>query len=924
MKVFEGIQGFFESVREYVEGFSNLFLIFLGAFALVSVVVIFITSFAYECKLTKTVDKINKFFERNPRINDDNLVAFNNMMKAHSVPKILRRQWQQFMLYREHSPSYYMSFKHCVENPLRNSTYNQQMTVYKIISYVLVVLSLVTSVFVTGDSTRANTVLKDIVIIPITILVAYWLISMVLNLIHNAISGDLFQNYQYFEINIDKAMLTLPEFVDYEVLFSQDEIRKGIPVLYAYLQKRAIQEQQELEKARLKNVDHEKFDFDDAGLDGSLVLDRAMRETENFTTQRKKYMQETERINNEINVLENNYKEQVKEFQRQVQTSKETVENLKEQLEQASSTIEINYIKKQMRDELSRQQLAEKDFDILTDKHNQSIKALNQEIKHYDDETKKAKEALEVAMLSEFNTYSVKVYDNLEKIVDDKMQDKVDDYKDQIKGLEIELEEKNEELENVYTRYQEVLSQVPVEEEPIIDNYVEEQPTKKHKKKKKGKSEDVPADEGMVQPEAYPEEFENYEQYDEASQQEYANYDQYDNSQEYYDENYTPVDGEYNYDENADGYAQEYYDNAEYGYDDQMQDDANAEYVSLDDGDNQQFVEGESEYIPLGDEQADYGNDSYSGDEQYVPTDDSYEYVPLDNQGFENGVYQPLDSEQNNEQTNENAADKLDDDTNAENFDDSDFNIDFTKSSSDNFDDMKFDFAEEKSKDGPSYIEEDDEDFDLNKVLGLYDNASLSEDKSEEQQSANIEDALDTEDLEEDSLFGDELEAPVVKRKAGRPRKIVDETDEIKPKRSVGRPRKVVDESEITPKRSVGRPKKLVENEDAKPVRKVGRPRKVVEESDMAPKRSVGRPRKNADNDILDKPKRSVGRPRKNKVGRPKKSTALTTTSTGKRGRPRKQETAVAQTKRSVGRPRKSESVKLDNQPKKRGRPRKS
>ena len=125
-----------------------------------------------------------------------------------------------------------------------------------------------------------------------------------------------------------------------------------------------------------------------------------MRETENFSSQRKKYMQEIERVNNEILVLENNYKEQVKEYQRQVQTSKETVENLKEQLEQASSTIEINYIKKQMRDEINRQQVAEKDFYILTDKHNQEVKSLNQEIKHYDEETKKAKEALEVAMLS--------------------------------------------------------------------------------------------------------------------------------------------------------------------------------------------------------------------------------------------------------------------------------------------------------------------------------------------------------------------------------------------------------------------------------------------------------------------------------------------------------------------------------------------
>ena len=112
MKIFDKMYSFFESLVEYTKNFSNLFLIFVGAFLFLSVVIIVMTSFAYECKLTKTVDKINKFFERNPKINDDNLVAFNNMMKAKSVPKILRRQWQQFMLYREHPASYYMSFKH--------------------------------------------------------------------------------------------------------------------------------------------------------------------------------------------------------------------------------------------------------------------------------------------------------------------------------------------------------------------------------------------------------------------------------------------------------------------------------------------------------------------------------------------------------------------------------------------------------------------------------------------------------------------------------------------------------------------------------------------------------------------------------------------------------------------------------------------
>ncbi|MBQ8522836.1 MAG: hypothetical protein IJ458_04195 [Clostridia bacterium] len=1007
MKIFDGMQKFFSSLGTYVKNFSNLFWIFLGAFLIVSVIVIIITSFAYECKLTKTIDKINKFLERNPRINDDNLVAFNNMMKASSVPKTLRRQWQQFMLYREHPASYYMSFQHCVENPMRNSTYRQQMTVYRIISFVLVALSLVVSTFMAVHVSYAELVLQDIVIIPITILVLYWLISMVLDLVHSAVSGDLFQNYQYFEINMDKAMLTLPEFVDYEVLFSQDEIRRGIPVLFAYLQKRAIQEQQELEKARLKSVDHEKFDFNQAGLDGSLVLDRAMRETENYTTQRKQYLQEIERVNNEIAVLENNYREQTKEFQRQVQTSKETVENLKEQLEQATSTIEINYIKKQMRDELSRQQVSEKDFDILTDKHNQEIKTLNQEIKHYEEEIKKAKEAMELAMLSEFNTYSIKVYDNLEKIVDEKMQDRVDDYKDQIKGLEVELEEKNEELENVYTRYQEVLTQIPAETEEN-EEFVEELPIKKNKKNKKSSNDDYPVDDGMVQPE-------QIDQYEDWQTTEYNNdiqnnYDQYDTNQEYNQnpEDYIPVNDEM-YDQSYESYDQPYDDNqVDNMYDEYTSSNEQDNYVPLDDN----YDAEQGEYIPL-DENYDAVQDNYipldnENSQEYVPTQDEYpeyiptnseqgEYVPLEDnydnsqfeyvpltdeqnenvsmedeynpqgneyvplndysqEGLENEEYVPLTDEQylteeNDAYQDDYSNDYTKEDTsndeqvdNVEDFDDSDFDVDFNKplTASENFDEMDFDFDFGDNKNNTSTqveqeVEEeviDNDEFDLNKVLGLYDVESANN----QEEKTGID--LNAEQSEDGSVEDDtptELPAPVVKRKAGRPRKIVDEED-ITPKRSVGRPRKVVDPEEIKPKRKAGRPRKVVEEVENSPKRKVGRPKKVegvkLEEQS---RRKPGRPRKNQSNDLKNK-KEQIGLSvtQKSKRGRPRKTEQTIDTQPVKhRGRPRKTENKQSDiVKKSVGRPKKTQTLQtksgvissqgiLDKPKRKAGRPRK-
>lgn len=105
-----------------------------------------------------------------------------------------------------------------------------------------------------------------------------------------------------------------------------------------------------------------------------------------------------------------------------------------------------------------------------------------------------------------------------------------------------------------------------------------------------------------------------------------------------------------------------------------------------------------------------------------------------------------------------------------------------------------------------------------------------------------------------------EVQVPTIKRGRGRPRKPVDESlvVEVGEKRGRGRPRKVVDETEVveTVKRGRGRPRKIVDESEIVEVgekRGRGRPRKVVDESEVqvpAIKRRRGRPRK--ETSILD------------------------------------------------------------------------
>ena len=906
------IQKFFSSVAKYFSStgyaFSWLFIIFVGLFVLTTLVVIISTSFSYEFVLTRAIEKINKFLSKNPRINDDNLIAFNNKMKERKIPKVLRRQWQQFMLYREHEASYYMSFRHCVENPLRTSTYSQQSQVYRVISIVLIALSVLLGIFTTYQTTSFVAVLRDVLIIPIFILVLFLLISMIMNLIHNATTGDLYQNYQYFEINIDKATLTLPEYVDYEVLFTQDEIKRGIPVLFEYIQKRAIEEQKELEKARIKNVEHEKFSFDESGLEASLVLERSMQEAENYIATRKKFRQDIEQVNNEIAALENQYKENVKENQRLMQTSKESVDGLKKQLEQANSSIEINYIKKQMKDEINRQQVAERDFDALTDKYNKETKSLQEEIDRLENEISNAKKQLENSMMSEFHTYSSKVYDQLETQVNGNQQTVIDGYKNQINDLEEKLALKDEELDNVYSQYQTQVAQLEEksrqfdeilkEKDDIIasaQDRLEQGKSKKNKKYKK-----------------------NINSFEDFTKNEF-------NLDEKIEEpEFVQLNDNLDFGHTNDGFGFDY---------------KNDENVSSNDNQTEGF---------------DFDND--------FNQDTSFDY-------FDNDENQKLETNNKAEEDNKDDFDEnidfnyLSDENAGDNFYNSVDTSDTQEEDEENDTGIKFDYLPESNKPAKKASKKETSDKKIEEEDNELDNwfDSFSEEENDEEDSSNEEDSAEDEEIkdfadladvfstddkeaeedfeieeseekEEDSVeedFAEDIKSFTLddedenEKEIEESEDIFEEDEELETEEPVqekvikrpGRPRKIVDESEIKPKRKPGRPRKIVAEKEEQEKRKPGRPKKVEVKRPGRPKkaRPVGRPKKNpASTNKVIEPKKSVGRPKLNKeevkektiarpVGRPKKVRPV--------GRPKKV--------RPVGRPKGSTAPRPVGRPKK-------
>ena len=105
MNIFNEVDKFFSSLKNYLN-YNVIFIIFCSLFLLTVVVVIITTSRAYEARLIKAVDMFNNYFIDNPQITEENLVSFNNRMKSRKVPKQLRKQWQQYVLYREDKASH--------------------------------------------------------------------------------------------------------------------------------------------------------------------------------------------------------------------------------------------------------------------------------------------------------------------------------------------------------------------------------------------------------------------------------------------------------------------------------------------------------------------------------------------------------------------------------------------------------------------------------------------------------------------------------------------------------------------------------------------------------------------------------------------------------------------------------------------------
>ena len=420
LNVFSTIGGFAGGGSE-TASLQYVFFISLAVFLLGIVICCILISRTYESRLLRSVSGFNRYFKKNPFINEDNLVEVNNRFK--NVPKTLRYSWQEYMLNRDRQPSEYINSVSCIDQPTRSSAYKN---IANTVLFITIMISSLTLVFnlacvygapIMGVDGTIETFkgFFEILLFPLLYTFIGVFITTVLKLLESSRYADLYYEFHEFERYLNKACSTMPSFVDYEVLFTPKEIREAIPVLEEYLEKRALQEQKEAEEAEMNANHFEDFNFEPVGVESALLLDRAMLEGEKYFNFKRGI---TERINSKEQEMFNFQKafdEVTKDYERKSQAVRENMASLTEQLNATSVKIEANYLKKKYNEEQQKQQQLEKDYEYSKVNFEKQQADMDQEITALSAEIKEKKSQVEENMMSECRTYANKVWGQINK-----------------------------------------------------------------------------------------------------------------------------------------------------------------------------------------------------------------------------------------------------------------------------------------------------------------------------------------------------------------------------------------------------------------------------------------------------------------------------------------------------------------------------
>lgn len=437
-------RGFFAQVAGAL-GFTGLLAIVLAVELFFVLLFVLKTIYSYELRLGRALNKLNMWLFKHKKIDQSNIKEFNNLIKRG--PKRLFYYWQQFILFREKDPTYYLSLDNLVEKPLKTSGWANNIKNLYLTTAIWAGVSLLFGVALEAGNIGAITFsyLSVAVALPVFVSIIGVLAAMILKGKKTTNLDDIYHNYHIFARFITNACVDLPNFIDYDLLFTNKELEKASPQLREYYESRARKAKKEFEEAKKNDIQYVEYKFEEAGVDGSLVLERAMRETEAFINKKTSILAKIAQVEAEKDALRRNYENVQKDLQRKLQASKENIQKLLETQEATTNRMEVGFLRKQQEQEIAKQESLQSEYDQEEIRFATTSEELDQEMASLRQQLEDLKEAVQKAMVAEYQTF----YEKVMKSAYSQAEKKVSEEKAEIKK---ERDIKEKELTIVQTQ----------------------------------------------------------------------------------------------------------------------------------------------------------------------------------------------------------------------------------------------------------------------------------------------------------------------------------------------------------------------------------------------------------------------------------------------------------------------------------------
>lgn len=449
LNISDSLSRFFEQLKDAIqfEGFLGIALgvevLFILLFAIKSV-------FSYEARLKRILDKCNAWLFSHKKLDSTNIKEFNKLVKKG--PKRFSYYWQQFILNRDGGPAAYMTEDNIIEKPLRTSSWQNNIKNLQLLTIIWSVVSLLMGIAsFSGTILSVQTfsvafVLPAAVLIIGTVAILFIKGKRALNL------DDIYHLYHIFARFVTNACDELPPYIDFDLLFTPKEIEKGNAQIREYYEEKARQAKEEFEQAQKAEENQMDYNFRDVGVDGALLLERAMKESEIYISTKNNTLAQIAKFEAEREALKRNYETVQMDLQRKLQASKENIQSLIEQQTTTTNRFEVGRLRDRQDKEIKKQEELQKDYDKEERNFLKSDAEIEEQIKALSDAMVKSLDNAEKGMTAEYQSFFKKVMKSAYAVAEGRVAAEK-------KHLEDDKNETEQELISVQTQIKRLLDE---------------------------------------------------------------------------------------------------------------------------------------------------------------------------------------------------------------------------------------------------------------------------------------------------------------------------------------------------------------------------------------------------------------------------------------------------------------------------------